>query len=230
MPTVDSNANQIILVTTSHSVDDVALITQLWGEDVKKAAGCHHISLVDLHVSSPDLNQKVRAYLSDRSGREDLLAFYGHGSESELLLPGPAGKNPEELVGIDSVRVLRRKQVCATSCESAARLGPLAVEEGATCYAGYSSCFHVYYDGGHDDFRECANAWIEPVLAKGATWETAIARMRATYEEKITFCLSDEGIARYGEYALLVRGYLKQNLDSLRFYGSENATFATDLN
>jgi hypothetical protein len=218
------NPKEMVVLRTHQGQGDATSFTFGWGEDVLQQAQAAQLPQTDLQVRSKSDGQAARAHLDQRKGCPDLLAFYGHGLDDALLCPGAAPGCHAVLLGLNDLDMLRNKHICATACYSAETLGARAVAEGAVCYVGYTRRFY-FHGPSAEHFRECANAWGEPILQEGTNWATAVERMRAKYEERIDLCDSPTGAACYGHNALIVKGYLCHDLDCLKFHGDGEAVF-----
>ena len=185
----------VMLVRTDHGPGDPTSITQEWGDDVVVQADASHLPRADLYVKSKPMGRSAQSFPQKRTGRHDLLVFYGHGLDDALLMPGGPPECYCIFLGSHDVPMLQNKHVCATACCSASVLGPSAVQQGAVCYVGYSRPFYLYVDDA--EFRRCANAWVEPLLKNRQDWGAALEAMKRSYRDRIDFCHTQAGIAKY---------------------------------
>jgi hypothetical protein len=222
MVTDEQDFAVVIVISTNHGFDDATVITQAWADDVLKQLNILQQQPKEFYVNNLSEGLSAIIYIEKRAKKPDLVIFYGHGVNDALIIPGHQPEEPyRNFIGLHNAHILHNKQVCATACCSASVLGKHAVEQGASCYIGYSQLFRFYKK--NENFRLCANAWIGPILQDGADWGTALETMKQTYEDKIIFCSTQDGRDMYGSDVFIVAGYLEHDLDALTLLGNPSA-------
>lgn len=88
------------------------------------------------------------------------IFFNGHGNETTVT-----GHNNQPLVDADiNVKILKNIIVYALSCQSAKKLGPKSIKQGAKTYIGYTEDFIFVYDTNkkkHPEKDETAGCFLE---------------------------------------------------------------------
>jgi hypothetical protein len=121
----------------------------------------------------------------------DFIIHYDHGSDYALY-----GQNNNTITAVldaANVTLFDGKAASTVSCESAAGLGPLAVDSKAKAYMGYDELHwvHLWY---LNKFTEASNA-ANYALLEGKTYQQAYDLAMLKYEEKYAELLTVDSYA-----------------------------------
>jgi hypothetical protein len=157
-------------------------------ELVKTKAIAEGWTVTDLQAT--DTNRaKVEATIS--SFNPDFIIHYDHGSDYALY-----GQNSNVITAVldaANVSLFDGKAASTVSCESAAGLGPLAIDSNAKAYMGYDELHwvHLWY---LSKFTEASNA-ANYALLEGKTYQQAYDIAMLKFEEKYEELLSLDSYA-----------------------------------
>jgi hypothetical protein len=157
-------------------------------EAVKAKAVAEGWTVTDLQAT--DTNRaKVEATIN--SVNPDFIIHYDHGSDYALY--GQSNNTITAVLDAANVTLFDGKAASTVSCESAAGLGPLAVDSNAKAYMGYDELHwvHLWY---LNKFTEASNA-ANYALLEGKTYQQAYDLAMLKYEEKYAELLTVDSYA-----------------------------------
>ncbi len=137
MTVADEAPIKLILINPRY--DSHTQITSAWASDIHKDVPVYH--RLEGEQITPD---QLRSILADLNGPA-LIAFYGHGTEEELLAH-QSENTSRPLIGIAGVCVLPAElsshRIYAVACLAGSKLGPAL--QGASCeFIGYKDDFAI---------------------------------------------------------------------------------------
>jgi hypothetical protein len=174
------------LVATCPDFDRMTRYLSTWAGEILKYCEAHGNATFVLRgekANRHNLESSVRKH------RPDILFLNGHGDDSRV-----AGHNNDIILDKDNIKIAAGTNIYALSCNSAARLGPLAMKNSAKGYIGYTKEFIMLSNaaktahGAIDDkarlFLEPSNAIVQS-LVKGSTADGATEKGRRAFLDSI---------------------------------------------
>ena len=170
------------LVITLPDFDEVTRYFSAWSSIILEEAERRSYKVIELADEKANRERVARSL----EGKGKLLVVLnGHGGPGAM-----GGQYNEEILDLENVDLLNGKVVYARACDTAAVLGPQAVERGALAYIGYTIPFAFFIDQNSrlrpkDDklaalFLEPANE-VPLALLRGQTAHSANIRSRNAF-------------------------------------------------
>jgi hypothetical protein len=161
-----------------------------WSEEIISEAEKKHIEVIDLDGEKAERTRFIETL---EKKAPDFVFLNGHGSADVV----GGQDNAPLLTGSDEI--VKDKIIYARACQSAKRLGPQTVENGAKAYVGYEEDFIFMYEPAQVSRPlndETAKLFLEPSnqiplsILKGHSVEEAQERSKAKYQQNIEVLFS----------------------------------------
>ncbi|MHA1263176.1 MAG: hypothetical protein ACTSSA_14015, partial [Candidatus Freyarchaeota archaeon] len=110
-------------------------------------------------------------------GKHNLFVFYDHGNKDCLV----AQDGKENMLDLENVHLVAKKEVYTMACWSARKLGVEAWKRG-TVFWGYTEIFGFTTDE-EELFCEAANYGLILKVKKGLTWKEALEKAKEKFTE-----------------------------------------------
>lgn len=185
-----------ILVTMPNH-DDTTRYLSAWSKPVIELAHQKKDQILILKGKQANLKEFTNAV---EKIQPSFIFFNGHGNETTIT-----GYNNQPLVDVGTnVEILKSKIIYALSCQSAKKLGPKSIKQGAKTYIGYTEDFIFVYDTNKkkrpekDDTAGCflsASNQIAISLLEEKTTGQAYADSQNTFQKTIRSLLTSESKA-----------------------------------
>jgi len=182
----------IFITIPSH--DDTTRYLSAWATPVIKLAKDKKAKVFVLK----DKQANLKNFKSTVEKTQPSFIFLnGHGNETTVT-----GHNDDPLVDTDiNVEILKNKIVYALSCQSAKKLGPKSIKQGAKAYIGYTEDFIFVYDTNKKQYPEKdetagyflkASNQIAVLLIEGKTTGQAYANSQNAFRSNIKQLLTSD--------------------------------------
>ena len=181
------------VLVSNPEFDNITRYLKIWSEKLieQQSKKDHNF----FQLNNKRANRKtLTGFLSKKS--IDLVLLNGHGAPDCI-----GGYNNEILLDANNIQLLKGKVVHALSCNTAAKLGPLAMGVGAKGYVGYDQKF-VLISNPHKISNPLndttANLFLKPAftapkaLLNGKTADEAVALAIDAYKESIRIALNSD--------------------------------------
>ena len=180
------------VLISSPEVDELTRYLSVWTKDTIQNNKLNH-KYFALYGKKPT-RKKVEGILKKKS--INLVLLNGHGADDKI-----AGAKNEIILDTNNAEALDGAVVHALSCNTAASLGPYAVQQGAKAYIGYDQPFIASIQKGkisnpkHDDtaalFLDAAFT-APKTLLNGKTPKQAIDATKKAYNNSIAKALNSD--------------------------------------
>jgi len=191
-----------MMLNIAHEIDEVCEYSFLWNQNLM--AKLHEVPKEQLLLQNA-VRSKVEATINAIA--PDLIVFYDHGSESELI-----GADGNSCLDTDNVNLLSGREVYTMACLSAKTLGVEAWRQGCRAFWGYVEEFGFTLDD-LDAFEELAGLGLLARLLQGMSWADA----KKQVQDKANY-LIDKAISEGNFSAAML---IRENTDALRVWDGE---------
>jgi hypothetical protein len=181
------------LVVTCPDFDRMTRYLSTWAGEILRYCEAHGNATFVLSGEKAN-RRNLESFV--KKHQPNILFLNGHGDDSRV-----AGHNNDIILDKDNVKIAAGTNVYALSCNSAAKLGALAMKNGAAGYIGYTKEFimlssatktaHGAIDGKAKLFLEPSNVIVQS-LAKGSIADDAAGKGRQAFLDSIKKAINSD--------------------------------------